>query len=62
MKIRSMLPKDEQPVIIAMTASAMEEDRKRYLEVMDDFLAKVRAFKFESLATNRCFMLTRRNA
>lgn len=40
-KIREMLPEEKQPVIIAMTASAMKEDRDRYLEVMDDFLAKV---------------------
>lgn len=39
-KIREMLPQEQQPVIIAMTASAMKEDRDRYLQVMDDFLAK----------------------
>lgn len=43
MKIREMLPPEQQPVIIAMTASAMKEDRDRYLQVMDDFLAKVRS-------------------
>ncbi|ELR17841.1 ATPase/histidine kinase/DNA gyrase B/HSP90 domain containing protein [Acanthamoeba castellanii str. Neff] len=40
LKIREMLPQKQQPVIIAMTASAMKEDRDRYLQVMDDFLAK----------------------
>jgi CheY-like chemotaxis protein len=45
-KIREMLPQEQQPVIIAMTASAMKEDRDRYLQVMDDFLAKVRSFDY----------------
>lgn len=54
MKIRNMLPKEEQPIIIAMTASAMKEDRENYLKVMDDFLAKV---PFALRPTHGSFMM-----
>jgi len=32
------------PIIIAMTASAMRDDRNCYLKVMDDFISKVSFF------------------
>lgn len=40
-RIRSDLPKDRQPYIIAMTAGAMAEDRRKCFEVgMDAFVPK----------------------
>jgi len=40
-EVRRRWPQSEQPVVIAMTANAMEEDRKRCMEAgMDDYISK----------------------
>lgn len=40
-RIREMLPKDEQPYIVALTANALEGDRARFLaKGLDYYLAK----------------------
>ncbi len=39
-QIRERWPKEEQPILVAMTANAMKEDRELYMQVMDDCLYK----------------------
>ncbi|MCP4544552.1 MAG: response regulator, partial [Chloroflexi bacterium] len=54
-RIRGEIDADQQPHIIAMTASAMREDRERCLSVgMDDYVSKPVRVKELVEALNKC--------
>jgi signal transduction histidine kinase/DNA-binding response OmpR family regulator/HPt (histidine-containing phosphotransfer) domain-containing protein len=63
-RIRSDLPADRQPLIVAMTAGAFEQDRRRCLEAgMDEFVSKpVRAPELMSILNRQERLLSARDA